>query len=91
VIVLLEIVIEAVPLLVNVTDSLAFFPRYTVPKLTVAGAMVRAEMKFATTLSGPLMVTVVDALLGLATVPVQLLNAYPVLAVADMFTTVPDA
>ena len=44
----------------------------TVPKLTLGDENAIAEMKFAVTLSGSLMVTVVEALLALATGPVQL-------------------
>ena len=54
-----------------------------------AGAV--ATMKFAVTLSGALMVTVVEALLALATLPVQLANLNPELAVAVRSTTVPEA
>jgi hypothetical protein len=48
----------------------------------------RAE-KFAVRLSGALIVTVVEALPGLLTFPLQPMNAYPVFAVALMGTTVP--
>ena len=50
-----------------------------------------ATMKFAVTLSGAVMVMVVEALLALATLPVQLTNAKPVFAVAVRSTTVPEA
>ena len=61
-----------VPVLVSVTFLVVRLPRYTVPKAMVDGATVSAEMKFAVTLCGPLMVTVVEALVGLATGPVHL-------------------
>ena len=48
-------------------------------------------VKFAVTDSGALMVTVVEALLALATLPVQLEKAKPVFAVAVRFTNVPAA
>jgi hypothetical protein len=49
-----------------------------------------ATMKFAVTLWGALMVTVVEALLALATLPVQLANLKPDSGVAVRFTTAPD-
>ena len=48
-------------------------------------------VKFAVTDSGALMVTGVEALLALATLPVQLEKAKPVSAVAVRFTNVPAA
>ena len=45
--------------------------------------------KLAVTLSAALIVTVVEALFGEATGPLQLLNWYPLFAVAVRFTTVP--
>ena len=48
-------------------------------------------VKFAVTELGALMVTVVEALLALATLPVQLEKAKPVFAVAVRFTNVPLA
>jgi hypothetical protein len=50
-----------------------------------------ATMKFAVTLSGAVMVMVVEALLALATLPVQVANLKPELAVAVRSTAVPDA
>ena len=47
--------------------------------------------KLAVTLCGAPMVTVVDALLALATLPVQLLNMKPAFGVAARFTVVPAA
>ena len=46
--------------------------------------------KLAVTLSGAPMVTVVEALLGLATAPVQPLKEYPGVAVAAIGTTAPE-
>ena len=46
--------------------------------------------KFAITACGALIVTVVEELLGLATPPLQLVNEYPVLAVALIGTAVPE-
>ena len=48
-------------------------------------------VKFAVADSGALMVTVGEALLALATLPVQLEKAKPVFAVAVRFTNVPVA
>jgi hypothetical protein len=48
-------------------------------------------VKFAVTDSGALMVAVVEALLALATLPVQLEKAKPVFAVAVRFTNVSAA
>lgn len=50
-----------------------------------------AAAKFAVTLCGDDIVTVVEALDALATLPVQLLNTNPELGVAVRFTTDPDA
>jgi hypothetical protein len=50
-----------------------------------------ATMKFAVTLSGAVMVMVVEALLAPATLPVQVANLKPELAVAVRSTAVPDA
>ena len=47
------------------------------------------DTKFAVTLCGAVIVTVVDALALFATFPVQLENAYPLFGVAERFTTVP--
>ena len=52
---------------------------------------VAAFEKLAVTISGALMVMVVDALFELATLSVQLTNEKPVLGVAVRFTIVPDA
>jgi hypothetical protein len=56
----------------------AFFVRHcsTLPKFTLVGETVNdAATKFAVTLCGAVMVTVVEVLLALATLPVQLENA----------------
>jgi hypothetical protein len=50
-----------------------------------------ALAKFAVTVSGAVIVTVVLALFALAAGPVQFENAYPEFAVAPRLTTVPDA
>jgi hypothetical protein len=63
------------------------------PKVKPVGdeVMVACGAKLATTDSAALMVIVVAALLELATVlPVQLVNAKPVLGVACRLTTVPE-
>ena len=65
-------VIALVPLFVTITSVVVMVPRYTVPKLKLAGVTVRAETKFAVTVSAAFMVTVVEALVELATGPVQL-------------------
>ena len=83
----LVMVIGVVPVLVSVMFLVVRLPRYTVPKAILDGATVSAEMKFAVTPSGPLMVTVVEALMGLATGPVQLEKTYPALGVALRATT----
>ena len=60
--------------------------------VVVSEAMgVAALVKLAVTICGELMVMVVDALLALATLPVQLTNASPELGVAVRLTIVPDA
>ena len=53
------------------------------------GAATTVAAKFAVTLCGALMVTVVEALFAEATLPVQLLNEKPALGVAVRLTTVP--
>jgi hypothetical protein len=64
--------IPVVPLFVTVIVLVVTLPRYTVPKLMLDGVTVSADMKFAVTLSAALIMTVVEALRGLATGPVQL-------------------
>jgi hypothetical protein len=46
-------------------------------------------VKFAVTVSGALIVTDVDGALAFATLPLQPVNEYPLLAVATTGTTVP--
>ena len=58
---------------------------------TATGAAAATMPKLAVTLSGALMVTVVEALFAEATLPVQFTNEKPVLAVAMRLTTVPGA
>jgi hypothetical protein len=48
-------------------------------------------VKFAVTVSGALIVTVVETLVGLATLPPQFANVYPLLAVAVIATTEPES
>jgi hypothetical protein len=48
------------------------------------------EVKFAVTVSGALIVTDVEAALGLATLPLQPLKVYPLLAAAVTGTTEPE-
>ena len=55
------------------------------------GAADEAMPKLAVTLSGALMVTVVEALFAAATLPVQFVNEKPVFGVAVRLTTVPGA
>ncbi len=52
---------------------------------------VRVGAKFAVTVLFASIVTVVDALFGLATLPVQFTNWYPEAGVAVTETTVPSA
>jgi hypothetical protein len=59
--------------------------------VSVVEVCAEAEAKFAVTVSGAFMVIDVEALLVLATLPVQLENLYPEFAVADRGTTVPAA
>jgi hypothetical protein len=47
-------------------------------------------VKFPVTVSGENIVTVVEAALALATLPLQLVKMYPPLAVAPMVTTEPE-
>jgi hypothetical protein len=54
-------------------------------------ASVNSVAKFAVTLTGPVIVTVVAALNGAAAGPVHPLNANPAFAVAEMFCTDPAA
>ena len=53
--------------------------------------VVVSALKFAVTVSGALMVTVVEALLAFATLPVHLPNVKPGFAVATSDTMVPAA
>src|SRR5438270_12282731 len=53
------------------------------------GVKLGSGTKFAVTVRGPLIVTVVEGLLALATVPVHPANMYPKLGVAAICTTVP--
>ena len=48
-------------------------------------------VKFAVTGCGPVIVTVVEGLFGLATAPVQFVKLYPALAVAEIGTIAPAA
>jgi hypothetical protein len=54
------------------------------------GAATTVAPKFAVTLSGAFMVTVVAALPALATLPAQFKNEKPELGVAERFTTEPS-
>src|SRR5579872_2478762 len=68
-------------------------PRVSITRHGVTGINcspdVCAVMKFAVTVCGAVMVTVVDALVVLATGPVQFTNAKPLFATAVIGTTVP--
>ncbi len=89
----LEIVIVDDPAFVSVTVCDAFVLLFWFAKFKLVGKIVRAgvELKFAVTVSGALMVTVVDALLAVATGPVQLVNLKPAFATAATGTTAPEA
>ena len=85
----------ALPLLESVADSAdEVVPTVVLWKVSVGVSAARgaaAFEKLAVTISGAVMVMVVEALLALATLPVQLTNAKPVFAVAVRSTTVPEA
>jgi hypothetical protein len=57
----------------------------------VATVIPEVDTKFAITVCGALMVTVVEALDGEATLPLQFVNEYPLLGVAVIGTTVPES
>src|ERR1035441_8407688 len=67
---------DAVPVLESVATCAALVAPVTAVKVSVGGVSVAVAevtaVKLAVTLCGALMVTVVDALLALATLPVQL-------------------
>lgn len=73
----------------TVTFKYLVLPRFTSPKFRTFCDRLSAGRKFALTLSGPLMVTVVEALLALAPGPVQLEKTQPVAGVAFRITFVP--
>jgi hypothetical protein len=85
----------ALPVLEIVAICAAEVTPATALKLSDDGASkamgAGAGAKFAVTLCAAFIVTVVVALLALATLPVQLLNRKPVFAVAERLTTVPAA
>jgi hypothetical protein len=56
----------------------------------VVGEATMMSEKFAVTVCGPVMVVLVEALVELATLPVQLLKLKPALGVAVSGTTVPE-
>jgi hypothetical protein len=85
----------ALPELASVADSAdEVVPTVVLWKVSAGVSAARgaaALEKLAVTISGAVMVMVVEALLGLATLPAQLTNAKPVFGVAERSTTVPDA
>jgi hypothetical protein len=87
----------ALPLFERVTDCAALVAPETPLKVSVAGvsaaagAVTTAAPKLAVTASGALIVTVVEALFALATLPVQFTNEKPLFGVAVRLTTVPVA
>jgi hypothetical protein len=59
----------------------------TIPPVLIVGAV---DTKFAVTVCGPPIVTVVDGALELATWPVHPVNAEPLFAVATIGTAAPE-
>ena len=77
----------------NTCGAVAGVPSTTIPSPggDVCTVMPTFAVKFAVTLTGADMVTVVAALFALAAGPVQLVNTNPEFAVAEMFCTEPAA
>jgi hypothetical protein len=89
-----ERVSAALPVFVSVAVCAALVVPVIVVKVSVAGVRVTAgkrAVKFAVTPCGAFMVMVVEALVVLATLPVQVPKAKPAFGVAVRFTTVPGA
>jgi hypothetical protein len=92
---MLVIASAALPVLVRVAVCAALVVPETASNVKDMGVSeatgAGAAAKFAVTLCAVDIVTVVEALEALATLPVQLLNTKPELGVAARFTTDPDA